>query len=227
LTVNEAHERATGRKYVGSRDIDLGFHFDPRWKPDEFKASPFSKAITKIKALGFEPESVRFVKRYHSSEMRELTPEESRHLPQYDIFNLYIDVLVDSDDPERFKRAGFSVLEEPLLSRLFGGEDHVTIKLEEISVLMPAPQLLMEMKANSLPNRTEDDKKTKDLLDLCALLLYSGHKPPTINKASKGGRLKASYEQAVGNITKGEWKYVADVLDVSASAARRLARLIR
>ncbi|MGI0015954.1 MAG: hypothetical protein ACREBU_21245, partial [Nitrososphaera sp.] len=48
FTVNEAFERATGRQYVGSRDIDIGFHFDPGWNQKEFETSPFSEAITKI-----------------------------------------------------------------------------------------------------------------------------------------------------------------------------------
>ncbi len=227
FTVNEAFERATGRKYVGSRDIDLGFHFDPKWTRKEFENSPFSKAVTKIQAMGFEAESFRFVKRYHASENRELTREESRRLPQYDIFNLYIDVLVDSDDPKRFRKAGFSVLEEPLLRGVFAGKDHVMTKVEKTDVLMPAPQLLMEMKVKSFPRRTRDDKKTKDLLDLCALLVYSGYEPRPIDKTSEGMKLKAEYEREISNTTKEEWKYVATTLDISVSAAKRMARLIK
>ena len=78
-------------------------------------------AIAKIQSMGFEPESFRFVKRYHRSEKRELTPQEKRRLPKYETFDLYVDFLVDSDDPKRFKVAGFSVMDEPLLARVFSG----------------------------------------------------------------------------------------------------------
>jgi len=122
LTVNQAFEKKTGRSYVGSRDIDLGFHFDPDWSQKEVKSSPFSMAVKEIEAMGFEPQGSRFVKQYHHSQKRELTQEEKRHLPSYEIFNLYIDILVDSDDPKRFKKAGFNVMEEPLLNGVFRWE---------------------------------------------------------------------------------------------------------
>ena len=227
LTLNEKFENATGREYIGSRDIDLGFHFDPKWNQKEFENSPFSKAIAKISAMGFEPESYRFVKRFHLAEKRELTPEEARRLPLYDIFNLYIDVLVDSTSPTRFKRAGFTVLEEPLLSKVFAGKDQVATKLDGIKVTMPSPQLLMEMKVRSFPLRTADDKKTKDLLDLCALLLYSGLKPSMVNNNPEGGKVTARYAKAIDNTTKEEWKYVSESLGISESEARRIARLVR
>src|SRR5712664_3601699 len=128
LTVNPAFEKKTGRIYIGSRDIDLGFHFDPNWNQKEVESSAFSKAITKIQAMGFEPQGSRFVKQYHHTQKRELTQEEKRTLPSYEIFNLYIDVLVDSDDPKRFKKAGFNVMEEPLLNRVFAGKESAKTK---------------------------------------------------------------------------------------------------
>jgi hypothetical protein len=223
LTINQAFEKKTGRRYAGSRDIDLGFHFDPDWNQEEVESSAFSKAIKKIEAIGFELQGSRFVKQYHFSEKRELTEEEKRTLPSYEIFNLYIDVLVDSDDPKRFEKAGFNVLEEPLLAGVFAGKEGVKTKLEGISVLMPAPQLLMEMKVKSFPSRTQDDKKTKDLIDLCALLLFSGSKPPTL----EGKERAASYNRELNTTTKEEWKIIADNLDVSVSVARRWLKLIR
>jgi len=226
LTLNEKFEAATGREYLGSRDIDLGFHLDPKWKPKEFEGSSFGKAIAKIQSMGFEPESFRFVKRYHLSQKRELTPEEGRRLPQYDIFNLYIDVLVDSKDPKRFEVAGFKVLEEPLLARVFSGADYVTTKLEGVSVAMPAPGLLMEMKTKSFPDRTQDDKRTKDLTDLCALLLFSGSKPPVFPKTIGGRKFLDRYARAIAKTKNEEWRIVATSLDITVAAAKRTARLI-
>jgi hypothetical protein len=227
LTLNEKFERTTGREYPGSRDIDLGFHLDPNWTPNEFENSSMGKAIEKIESMGFEPESFRFVKQYHLSEKRELTVEERRRLPQYEIFNLYIDFLVDSQDPNRFKVAGFNVLEEPLLERVFSGADRVTTKLEGVDVVMPSPKLLVEMKIKSFPGRTQDDKRTKDLIDLCGLLLFSGVQPLNILKNPEGLGILDRYERALEKTKEEEWERAALSLDLTASAVRRAARSVR
>jgi hypothetical protein len=223
LTLNERFQQTTGREYPGSKDIDLGFHLEPKWTPKEFEESPMGKAIPKIESMGFVPDSFRFVKQYHLTERRELTAEESKRLPQFEIFNLYIDLLVDSQDPKRFNVAGFNVLEEPLLERVFSGSDSVTINIEGVGVVMPAPRLLMEMKVKSFPGRTADDKRTKDLIDLCGLLLYSGFKPPSLIRTN----LLENYEQAIDKTKDEEWGRVAASLDITTAVARRTARLIR
>ena len=226
LTLNAEVQSSNQPRLPGSRDIDLGFHLDPKWTSKEFKSSSFGKAIAKIQSMGFEPESFRFVKRYHLREKRELTPEEARRLPQYEIFNLYIDLLVDSQDPKRFKVAGFNVLEEQLLERVFSGTDSVTMELGGVSVVMPSPRLLMEMKIKSFPRRTQDDKRTKDLIDLCALLLFSGFKPPNVFKNPDGIDLLYRYERAMERTKEEEWDTVARSLDVTASVVRRTAHRV-
>lgn len=221
FTVNESFKQATGRDYLGSKDIDLGFHFDPSWNRIEFEKSPFSNALTIIKAMGFEEESFRFYKSFNQ-DGRELTSEESHRLPQYDIFNLYIDVLVDSKDPKRFKLAGFKVLDEPLLSRVFNGKEYSKIELYEANILMPLPELLLEMKIKSFPDRTKDDKKTKDLADICALLLFSVKKFLPIDET-----LRFKYIEALTKTLEEDWKYIATMLDISIPMARRIAGMIR
>ncbi len=223
LLVNDAFNRATGKTYLGSKDIDLGFQLDPNWKENQFNNSPFRNAIIKIQELGFEAESFRFVRRFHASNGRALTEEEGRHLPLYEIFNLYIDILVDSKDPERFKAAKFSVLDEPLLSRLFAGGEQVAKRLDGLNVVVPHPQLQMEMKYRSFPNRTQDDKKTKDLIDLCALVLYSGLKPPVIRDMDA----KARYKGALEATSEPEWTNVSTALDITVQQAKRAARVIQ
>ena len=227
LTLNEAFKKATGREYPFSRDIDLGFHLDPEWTPKEFRASFLGKAVAKIQEMGFEPESFRFVKRYHLSQKRELTPTEKRRLPKYETFDLFVDFLVDTDDPRRSKVAGFNVLDEPLLARVFSGPDRATTKMDGISISMPSPRLLMEIKSRSLPRRTPDDKRTKDLVDLCGLLLYSGSKAPSFPKTAEGGKLSADYIRAISGIKDEEWSRVASALDITVVTAKRAARLIR
>ena len=223
LILNEKFREVTGREYPGSRDIDLGFHLDPKWKPKEFRNSALHKAIKELQALGFKPQSFRFVKRYHLWEERELTPREERKLPQYDTFNLYVDVLVDTEDPRRFKVARFHVLEEPLLARVLAGTDRVEAELDGARFTMPSPRLLMEMKVKSFPDRTQDDKRVKDLMDLCALVLYSGTTPPPLSKTAAGKRLLRRYEEAAKETKDEEWAGIAATLGVTAPAARRAA----
>ena len=43
--VNASYTREHGIPYLGSRDIDVGFHVDPSWTDDELRSSPFAKAI--------------------------------------------------------------------------------------------------------------------------------------------------------------------------------------
>ena len=98
--------------------------------------------------------------------------------------------------------------------------------MEGISISMPTPQLLMEIKAGSLPQRTPDDKRTKDLIDLCGLLLYSGFKPPILPKTPAGRALVENYAEAIRSIGDEEWNRVATSLGITAAIAKRTARLI-
>jgi len=55
--VNKNFEKANGRKYIGSRDIDIGFHIDKDWTEEQFRESaPFK--TTKDEVLGVEPRSI-------------------------------------------------------------------------------------------------------------------------------------------------------------------------
>jgi hypothetical protein len=226
LIVNDAFQRDTGRQYLSSKDIDLGFHFDPEWDQKQFNNSPFGMAIIKMQQLGFESESFRFVKRFHASDGHELTAEESRRLQSYDIFPLYVDVLVDSASRKRFRMAKFKVAEELLLTRVFTGKEFLTRKLEGMNVMIPHPQLQMEMKIRSFPHRTTDDKKTKDLIDLCALILYTRFKPTILKNKSKGVRALTSYKRAVKKTKEEEWTIVSTTLDITVNEAKRVANLV-
>ncbi|TMI57097.1 hypothetical protein E6H18_05760 [Candidatus Bathyarchaeota archaeon] len=221
LIVNDLYQKDTGREYQGSRDIDLGFHFDPEWDQKQFDNSTFARAVFKIREMGFESVAYRFLKRFRLSDGQELTTEQSRHLQPYDMFNLYIDVFVDSDDPKRIKMSKFPVAEELLLARVFSGHQHLTKKVDELEVMVPDPRVQMEMKIRSFPERTDDDKRRKDLLDLCALILYSGPKPPTTN-----GPAQPNYKLALKNVTEAEWKAISEDLNLTVIEAKRVANQV-
>jgi hypothetical protein len=49
--VNENFEKANGRKYIGSRDIDIGFHIDKHWNQERLRKSEFVSSLDVMKPL--------------------------------------------------------------------------------------------------------------------------------------------------------------------------------
>ncbi len=43
--VNKNFKKTTGRNYIGSRDIDLGFHFEKDWSEKDLRESTFAKSL--------------------------------------------------------------------------------------------------------------------------------------------------------------------------------------
>ena len=43
--VNENFKQATGRDYIGSRDIDIGFHFETDWNEKTLRESAFARSL--------------------------------------------------------------------------------------------------------------------------------------------------------------------------------------
>jgi len=117
--VNKNFEKANGRKYIGSRDIDIGFHIDKHWNEERLRKSEFKNAIETIESMGFRSISFRLVKDFDLDTGKELTPEESAKLSLYHIFQLYIDPIVDYIHPKIKNLLGFVPIDEPLLSLVF------------------------------------------------------------------------------------------------------------
>jgi hypothetical protein len=79
-TVNKNFEKTNGRKYIGSRDIDIGFHIDKNWNEEQLRNSEFRTAIQTIENMGFRSISFRLFKDFDLDTGKELTPEESAKL---------------------------------------------------------------------------------------------------------------------------------------------------
>ena len=139
--------------HMGSRDIDI--FFDPA------KIKP--KAIEeKLESMGFHPHSTfRWVKIFHSDTEKELGLEESKKHPIHNLSYVYFDIAT----PSKISHS----MPEPLLKKVFGGEKEF-IKIRGITVMVPSPKILVEMKLKSTPNRNDAFKRTKDIADLYALL---------------------------------------------------------
>ncbi len=217
LQVNDGFRGTTGRDYLGSRDIDLGFSTGG----GDLGGSPIGRAIAFLTGeMGFRPLSFRFMREFDNETGEPLEPEESRRLPMYRIFQMYVDLMVDRV-PDGFRDVfGFVPPDEPLLTRVFDdpGARAVTPAFGR-EVWMPSPGLLLRMKARSFPNRTRDHKRTKDLADITALLLFAG---------AEGSELEPGEVAAfLGSLQAGEVDQVASALGVSSDVVETALRSIR
>ncbi len=167
--VNDRYRENTGRDYLGSRDIDLGFHMG-----SDLGNSAFAKAMRKLeKDLGFKNQSFRLYKETHSETGKDLTPEDAEKLPSYMVFPMYVDLIVDTIPPGFRDKFGFSPIDEPLIAPIFTDKDCRIVREEFGKTLwLPTAELMIAMKMKSHPTRDKEHKRIKDVCDISALLLF-------------------------------------------------------
>jgi len=178
LHVNDGFREEYGREYIGSRDVDLGFHVDPDWDRDELEAAPVGRSVQRVIDVGYIPLSFRFVRHFNRETGETLTEAEAQSLPSHQVFDLYLDMIPDTDDLDMFQNVfGFRPPAEPLLSHVFtddAAEPLTSVREWEVPEAMQIvdPDLLAAMKIRSIPDRDRDQKRVKDVADLHALLWY-------------------------------------------------------
>ena len=174
LTVLESYRREHGVRYLGSRDVDLGFHIDPAMSLGDLKRSTFSKAIEAVKSEGYVPiGSFRYCKFIRKGTGEVLTEEQAKEVPMYDLFYLYVDLMVDCIHPKHGDVFGMKPLDEPVLVRVFQEKCGISVTLGNKKVVIPPPHLLLASKLRSLPDRQKDDKVLKDACDIYAIIWHS------------------------------------------------------
>lgn len=174
FTVNDSFKNDTGRDYHGSKDIDLGFHMGESETTDSIRNSAFAQSVRALESAGFIQISFRLVQRYHRETRQLLSEEESKRIPIYNLFDLYVDPIVDRIPPEIEKILGFTPPDEPLLKEVFEKNKYTIINRFGVSIILPNPEVLLSTKLSSFPNRQKDHKKIKDLVDIYALIWHSG-----------------------------------------------------
>jgi len=123
--------------------------------------------------MGFRSVSFRLIKDFHKETGKELTPAESVKLPQYQIFNLFVDPVVDYIHPKIEPLLGFVPIDEPFLSLVFTEKLSTTTSLFGTNTLLPKTHVLLAMKLNSVVNCDQEHKRIKDIADIYALLWHS------------------------------------------------------
>jgi len=186
LTVNDSFQKTYGVPYLGSRDIDIGFHIDTGMSVEELRTTPFFKAIETVKKYGYVPTgSYRYCKFVERETGRILDEAQAAGLPIQDLFYLYVDIMVDNIHPEHSKVFKSKPLDEPLLRGVFSGGTAVKRNYRNHEVFIPNPQTLLATKLKAIPERQKGDKIVKDACDIYALLWHSGVDYSTILSAVK------------------------------------------
>jgi hypothetical protein len=174
LTVDESYRREHGVSYLGSRDVDVCFHVDPTADPADLRGSPLAKAFEVARDLGYVPTgSFRFCKFIRKGTGEVLTEEQSKHVPAFDIHNLFLDMMVDRIHPRHSEVFGSRALDEPLVAGVFQDGFEVRTKLGGIEVPVPPAHILLATKLKSIQGRNREDKVVKDACDIYALLWHS------------------------------------------------------
>ena len=216
--VNKRFEKAQGRPYLGSRDIDLGFQMR-----EDLKQTTLAHTIKILKdKLKFKPLSFRFMKEIHTETEEEI--KEGEVVPTPFILPMYIDLIVECI-PDGFKKAfGFNPIDEPLLKQVFANEEFIIINEFKRKLLLPTPKTLLAMKINSMPNRDKNHKRIKDICDIFALLWYTELKPEELNMEKYVS--KKNIIKAVQTIDNQDYEKVAAQLGHSADDIKRVISLI-
>ena len=215
---NNRFEKAQGRPYLGSRDIDLGFQMKAN-----LKETTLAQTIKILKEkLKFKPLSFRFMKEIHTETEEEL--KEGETVPTHFIFPMYVDLIVDSI-PDNFKYTyGFNPIDEPLLKQVFENKEFTMVTEFNRKLLLPTPKVLLGMKVNSLPNRDKDHKRIKDICDIFALLWYTDIKPEKVNLGDYAS--KKVIQKVVQTINNQDYEKVAAQIGHAAEEIKRVISLL-
>jgi hypothetical protein len=213
LTVNSKFKSEFGIDYIGSRDVDLGFN----------TLKSFKDTSNILEENGFKLISYRYLKEINYETGKELTKEESMTTPIYNIFPMYIDLLIAKTNKKIIAQLGFAPADEPLVKLVFKNKKYRTELVEFNKKLwLPSPSLLLATKINSVVNREKTHKKIKDYCDIVALCLYSGENIDTLITFIKKYTIKERLLKFKTNITKEELEKISNILRINKDIIERV-----
>jgi len=208
---NKRFQEAQGRPYLGSRDIDLGFHATQ-------STAPLSQTICSLEKLHFKPLSFRMVKEIHTETEEEIS--NGKHIPAHFIFPMCVDLIVDTIPKDFQKTFGFTPIDEPLLTQVFEKEEFILIEEFGKKPLLPKTNILLAMKINSLPERDKAHKRIKDLCDIFALAWYTNTDVKTADVQQF--LQKTSMKKCLKTITTDDYKLAGLQIGHTADEIRRV-----
>lgn len=223
LHVNKNFKKETGREYIGSRDIDLGFHLEPDWNESQLRSSTLARSMQTIEKLGFKAVGFRYLKEFHTESYEELDRSKLLQTPSHFVFPLYIDPIVDIIPPLFHRVFRFHPVDEPLLKRVFSNPSNrkITKSLGK-NLWLPKTHVLLATKLNSLTGRDKEHKKLKDIADIFALLWYSDTEIQDIRSDLREFVDSKDIKQTFAIISDKEIKSIGDILGISQREIKRV-----
>jgi hypothetical protein len=213
LSVNKNYKKEFGLDYIGSRDVDLGFN----------TIKSFKDTCNILEENGFEFISFRYLKEISYETGKKLTKEELKTTPIYNIFPMYIDLLISEINLKVKKELGFTPIDELLVKLIFKNKSYRTELVEfNTKLWLPSPSLLLTTKVNSIANRILDHKRIKDYCDIIALCLYSGENLDDLISFVKKHAIKKRILKLKNIIDQKELKQVSDILRINVDIINRI-----
>jgi hypothetical protein len=174
ITVNDSFQKDQGSTYLGSRDIDVGFHIDPSWSEKELQSCTFFGAMKILEAEGYQRSgSFRFCKQICRTDGHVLTSQEQKCLPSYDILYLYVDMMVDNIHPLHKSVFQVDPIDESIIGKVAADGSAEAHRIGNSEMKIPPPHHLLASKLGSIPHRQHDDKLVKDACDIYSIIWYS------------------------------------------------------
>jgi hypothetical protein len=174
FSVNERYQTQHGEPYLGSRDVDLGFHVPENASELDIITGNFQPSLLILKRLGYRKEGSSRLCKIINKETGEMVLKNMKTAAsEEDYFYLFIDPLVDNSHPLLEELCDITPLVEPALKDALRDEKFQTIERSGREIKIPDPEILLEMKLSSLVKRTKTDKKVKDVCDIYALIWHS------------------------------------------------------
>ena len=151
LLVTENFKKERNREYIGSKDIDFGI-----------LGKEIFEAFKIIEKENYFSLSFRYCKIYSRSLRKFVNEEESKKLPIYDLFYLFVDFIVD----KKPSNTTIIIFEDKIIKYIF--ENSLFVKKNGVRIIIP--EILVLSKLRALKFRDEM-KRIKDMLD--ALIVFS------------------------------------------------------
>ncbi len=222
LTVNENYRKEKGRNYHGSKDIDLGFHFSKKESRESLINSAFNQSVKALEGIGFYSIGFRFVQHYHRDTRKALTPEQAKKIPYYNLFDLYVDPLVDNTPDRIHDVLGITPADERLLEAVFEKGQFVEVKEYGVTIRLPTAGVLLATKLISLPKRTKDHKKWKDIADIYALIWHSGKKPAALKSRVLSLLSQKDVRKAFSQVEDADYQEASTAIGVESAEIKNV-----
>lgn len=219
-TVDSRHRLATGREYIGSADIGLGFHFEGGEDAEAVRGSALARTVRSLEGIGYEGAGHHMVKHYDWDTRRPLTEEEASRTPSHNMLSMYVDLMVDNVPPGARDALGFAPAVEKMIGHALVGGLSDEIDGFGAHILLPRPEVLLATRISSVRLRPEGRRKWKDVADMYALARHSGVEIGGLRAAVLGLVPRGMPSKALGAIGDEDYGRAADALGADAGHVR-------